>query len=93
MTTADRPGGAMKLDDIRAELEAEDRTFTQRKQAFEHLRRWLRKRPDDEEATTLWARFEDEFGRHHADAPIARESSGEGFGALSEAEERAVKKT
>jgi hypothetical protein len=52
------------------------------------LRRWLRGRPDDAEAKDLLARHEGEFGREAADMPI-RESGGEGFGALAEAEERA----
>jgi hypothetical protein len=89
MTTSDRRGGTMALDDIRADLESTERTRTQRKHAFEQLRHRLREQPDDADAKALWARFEGEFGRSAADMPIARDTSGEGFGALSEAEERA----
>jgi Flp pilus assembly protein TadD len=78
----------MSLQDIRNDLEKTDHSRTQRKQAFEHLRRWLRERPDDAEAKELLARHEGEFGREAADMPI-RETGGEGFGALAEAEERA----
>ena len=88
MTTTDRRGGAVSLQDIRNDLENTGLSATQRKHAFEHLRRWLRERPDDAEAKDLLARHEGEFGREAADMPI-RESGGEGFGALAEAEERA----
>ena len=88
MSTTGWHGGTMKLSDIRNDLENSELTPTQRKSAFEHLRRWLRERPDDAEAKELWNRFEAEFGREHADAPLARETSGEGFGALTEAERR-----
>jgi predicted Zn-dependent protease len=88
MTTADRHGGPMSLHDIRNDLEKTDLSGTQRKQTFEHLRRWLRERPDDAEAKELLARHEGEFGREAADMPI-REAGGEGFGALAEAEEQA----
>jgi predicted Zn-dependent protease len=88
MTTTDRHGGPMSLQDIRNDLEKTDLSGTQRKQAFEHLRRWLRERPDDAEAKELLARHEGEFGREAADMPI-REAGGEGFGALAEAEEQA----
>jgi len=90
MTTTDWHGGSMSLQDIRNELESTDLTATQRKQAFEHLRRWLRDRPDDSEAKELLRRYEGEFGREGADMPV-REGGGEGFGALAEAEERATK--
>jgi hypothetical protein len=79
----------MKLSDIRNDLRNRDLTPTQRKDAFEHLRRWLRERPDDAEAKELWSEYEAEFGREDADAPLARDTSGEGFAALSEAERRA----
>jgi hypothetical protein len=88
MTTRDWRGGKMKLSDISADLSSSELTPTQRKDAFEHLRRWLRERPDDEEAKALWRRHASEFGRD-ADAPMTRETEGEGFGALSEAERRA----
>ena len=90
MATTDSHGGSMSLQEIRNELEKTDLSGTQRKQAFEHLRRWLRERPDDAEAKELLARHEGEFGREAADMPI-RETGGEGFGALAEAEERAKK--
>jgi hypothetical protein len=45
MTTTDWHGGPMSLDDIRSDLENDALTPTQRKAAFEHLRRWLRERP------------------------------------------------
>jgi hypothetical protein len=88
MTTTDRQGGSMSLQDIRKDLENPDLSGTQRKQAFEHLRRWLRERPDDAEAKELLAQHEGEFGREAADMPM-REGGGEGFGALAEAEQRA----
>ena len=88
MTSTDWQGGSMSLQDIRNDLENTELSGTQRKQAFEHLRRWLRERPDDAEAKELLARHEGEFGREAADMPI-RETGGEGFGALAEAEERA----
>ena len=88
MMTTDRHGGPMSLQDIRNDLEKTDLSGTQRKHAFEHLRRWLRERPDDAEAKELLARHEGEFGREAADMPI-REAGGEGFGALAEAEEQA----
>ena len=90
MSTVDwRGGGPMKLDDIRADLESGDLTPTQRKAAFEHLRRWLRERPEDAAAKELWHRYESEFGREEADAPIARDTSGEGMEAIAEAERKA----
>jgi hypothetical protein len=89
MTTTDWHGGAMKLSDIRDDLENKELTPTQRKSAFEHLRRWLRERPDDSAAKELWDRYEAEFGREDADTPLARDASGEGFHALREAERRA----
>lgn len=89
MSTIDWRGGSMKLSDIRNDLEDAELTPTQRKAAFEHLRRWLRERPDDGEAKELWNRFEGEFGREDADMPVGRDTSGEGFEALSEAERRA----
>ena len=88
MTTTHGQGGSMSLQDIRNDLENAGLSATQRKHAFEQLRRWLRERPDDAEAKDLLARHEGEFGREAADMPI-RESGGEGFGALAEAEERA----
>jgi hypothetical protein len=88
MSTTGWHGGTMKLSDIRNDLENPELTPTQRKSAFEHLRRWLRERPDDAEAKELWNRFEAEFGREDADAPLTRETSGEGFAALIEAERR-----
>ncbi len=88
MTTVGWSGGTMKLADIRNDLENGELTGTQRKDAFEHLRRWLRERPDDAEAKELWSRFEGEFGREDADATVGRGTSGEGFEALSEAERR-----
>jgi hypothetical protein len=88
MTSTDWQGGSMSLQDIRNDLENTELSGTQRKQAFEHLRRWLRERPDDAEAKELLGRHEGEFGREAADMPI-RETGGEGFGALAEAEERA----
>jgi predicted Zn-dependent protease len=88
MTTTHGQGGSMSLQDIRNDLENEGLSATQRKHAFEQLRHWLRERPDDAEAKDLLARHEGEFGREAADMPI-RESGGEGFGALAEAEERA----
>jgi hypothetical protein len=63
--------------------------WSQRKSAFEHLRRWLRERPDDAKAKDLRNRYEAEFGREDAETPLSRDTSGEGFGALSEAERRA----
>lgn len=89
MTTTGWRGGAMKLSDIRNDLESRELTPTQRKDAFEHLRRWLRERPDDSEAKELWARYEGEFGREDADKPLTRDTSGEGMAALREAERRA----
>jgi Flp pilus assembly protein TadD len=88
VTATDSHGGSMSLQDIRNDLEKTDLSGTQRKQAFGHLRRWLRERPDDAEAKELLGRYEGEFGREAADMPI-RETGGEGFGALGEAEERA----
>jgi hypothetical protein len=88
MTTVGWRGGSMKLSDIRNDLERHDLTPTQRKDAFEHLRRWLSERPDDAEAKELWTRYRDEFGRGDSDAPLARDSAGEGLDALSEAERR-----
>jgi len=88
VATTDWHGGSMSLQEIRNHLEKTDLSRTQRKQAFEHLRRWLRERPDDAEAKELLARYEGEFGREAADMPI-REAGGEGFGALAEAEEPA----
>jgi hypothetical protein len=88
MTTTDPHSGPMSLQDIRNDLERTDLSATQRKQAFEHLRRWLRERPDDAEAKELLARHEGEFGREAADMPM-REAGGEGFGALAKAEEQA----
>ncbi len=82
-------GGTMKLSDIRNDLENRELTPTQRKDAFEHLRRWLRERPEDSEAKELWRRYEAEFGREDADTPLARDTGGEGFHALREAERRA----
>lgn len=79
----------MKLSDIRNDLENRDLTPTQRKDAFEHLRRWLRERPGDSEAKELWAGYEGEFGREDVDAPLARDTSGGGMAALREAERRA----
>jgi hypothetical protein len=90
LMTTDWQGDSLSLQDIRTELENTELSGTQRKQAFEHLRRWLRERPDDAEAKELLARHEGEFGREAADMPI-REGGGEGFGALAEAEERAKK--
>ena len=87
MTTTDWQGGSMSLQDIRNDLENAELSGTQRKQAFEHLRRWLRERPDDAEAKELLAQHESEFGREAADMPIR--DAGGGFGALAEAEERA----
>ena len=89
MTTTGWRGGAMKLSDIRSDLENRDLTPTQRKDAFEHLRRWLRECPGDSEAKELWARYEAQFGRGDADAPLARDTSGEGMAGLREAERRA----
>jgi hypothetical protein len=89
MSTTGWHGGTMKLSDIRNDLENVDLTPTQRKSAFEHLRRWLRERPDDAEAKDLWSRYETEFGRRDAEASLARDTSGEGFEALTEAERRA----
>jgi predicted Zn-dependent protease len=88
MTRTDPHAGPMSLQDIRNDLEKTDLSGMQRKRAFEHLRRWLRERPDDAEAKELLARHEGEFGREAADMPI-REARGEGFGALAEAEEQA----
>jgi hypothetical protein len=89
MTTTDWRGGSMSLDDIRSDLENDELTPTQRKAVFEHLRRWLRERPEDREAKVLWRRYEAEFGREDADVASGRETSGEGFEALSEAEREA----
>ncbi len=89
MSTTDWRGGSMQLSDIRNDLENPELTLTQRKAALEHLRRWLAERPDDAEAKELWHRYAPEFGREAADHPIARDTSGEGFHALSEAERRA----
>jgi predicted Zn-dependent protease len=88
MTPTDSQGGSRSLQDISTDLENTGLSATQRKHAFENLRRWLRERPDDAEAKDLLARHEGEFGREAADMPI-RQSGGEGFGALAEAEERA----
>jgi hypothetical protein len=88
MTTTNWQGGSMSLQDIRNDLENRELSATQRKHAFEHLRRWLRERPDDAEAKDLLAQHEGEFGREAAHMPM-REGGGEGFGALAEAEERA----
>ncbi|MBA3717156.1 MAG: hypothetical protein H0W87_02865 [Actinobacteria bacterium] len=88
MTTTGWSGGSMKLDDIRSDLGSSELTPTQRKSAFEHLRRWLRERPDDDAAKELWNRYADEFGHADADAPLTREASGKGFAALDEAESR-----
>ncbi len=88
MSTTDWRGGPMALSDIRSDLENPELTPTQRKAAFEHLRRWLRERPDDSEAKELWNRYEADFGREDADVPIERDTSGEGFEAISEAERR-----
>lgn len=81
-------GGSISLQDIRNDLKNTDLTGTQKKQAFEHLRHWLRDRPDDTEAKDLWARYEHEFGREGADIGD-REVTGTGFEAVSEAQERA----
>jgi hypothetical protein len=89
MSTIDWRGSSMRLSDIPSDLESSELTPTQRKAAFEHLRRWLRERPDDAEATELWNRYEAEFGREDADMPLGRETSGEGFEALDEAQRRA----
>jgi hypothetical protein len=89
MSTTDWRSGSMKLEDIRKDLENPELTAKQKKAAFEHLRRWLRERPDDAEAKELLGRHEGEFGREAADMPIARDTSAEGFGALSEAEKKA----
>jgi hypothetical protein len=89
MSTTDWRGGTMTLSAIRSDLENPDLTPTQRKAAFEHLRRWLRERPDDADALELWRRYEGEFGREGAETPITAETSGEGFEALTEAERRA----
>jgi hypothetical protein len=88
MTTVGWRGGSMKLSDIRNDLERDDLTPTQRKDAFEHLRRWLAERPEDAEAKELWTRYQDEFERGDSDAPLARDSAAEGVDALSEAERR-----
>jgi hypothetical protein len=88
MTTIGWRGGSMKLSDIANDLANRELTPTQRKDAFEHLRRWLAERPDDEEAKQLWNEHKAEFGRDDAEAPLSRDTSGEGFGALSEAERR-----
>jgi hypothetical protein len=50
----------------------------------------LRERPEDGEAKALWDRYEAEFGREDADDVSRRETSGEGFEALSEAERQAT---
>jgi hypothetical protein len=92
MTTVGWRGGSMKLSDIRNDLENRELTPTQRKDAFEHLRRWLAERPDDADAKELWARYQDELGRGDTDAPLARDSEGAGFGALSEAERQSQRR-
>ena len=89
MSTVDWRGGSMRLSDIRADLESPELKLTQRKAAFEHLRRWWGERPDDAEAKELWNRYQAEFGREDADMPIGADTSGEGFEALSEAERKA----
>jgi hypothetical protein len=88
MTTTDWRGGPMSLDDIRSDLENDAVTPTQRKAAFEHLRRWLRERPDAAAATELWSRYEAEFGREDADIAGEREARGEGVEAVTEAERK-----
>lgn len=88
MATTGWRGGKMKLSDIHNDLENCELTGTQRKNAFEHLRRWLRERPHDERAKELWRRYEQEFGREDAEGTVG-EPSGEGFAAVSEAERRA----
>ncbi len=88
MSTTDWRGGSMKLADIQNDLESADLTPTQRKAAFEHLRRWLRERPDDAEALELWRRHESEFGREDAETAVGPPAEGEGFDALREAERR-----
>jgi hypothetical protein len=87
MSTTRYRGGGVSLDEIRAGLEDPELTMTQRKHAFEDLRHWLAEHPDDEAAHELMRRHQEEFGRSPA-AP-ADKPSGEGFGAISEAERRA----
>jgi hypothetical protein len=87
MSTSRSRGGTNSLDEIRADLENRDLTMTQRKHAFRELQHWLADHPDDETARKLLGRHEAEFGREPAPA-AERVASGEGFGAIGEAERR-----
>jgi hypothetical protein len=82
-------GGAMGLSGIRDELANAQLSVGKRKSAFDHLRHWLAKHPDDAEAKKLWHRYEAEFGRAAADEPLSTQVHGGGFHALSEAGRRA----
>jgi hypothetical protein len=84
-TTYSRGEGDISLDAIRGDLENESLTQTQRKQAFEDLRRWLADNPDDSSAHELWRQHEREFGREGSTA-VGSETHGEGFGAVGAAE-------
>lgn len=56
-------GGNVSFEEIRADLANRNLTLTQRKEAFEQLRRRLREHPDEAEAKALWGEYEGEFGR------------------------------
>lgn len=88
MSTTRYRGGDVSLDEIRADLENRDLKMTQRKHAFDHLRRWLAGHPDDDAARELLRRHQDEFGREAASAGGERVATTEGFGAIGEAERR-----
>lgn len=87
MSTTRYRGGDISLDEIRADLENRDLTMTQRRQAFRGLHHWLADNPKDGAARELLRRYEGEFGRESAPAG-ARTATGEGFGAVGEAERR-----
>lgn len=85
MSTAQSRGNGASLEDIRRDLESDDRTPTQRSHAFDNLRRYLVGHPDDDEALDLWRRHEAEFGREPATTP-AGPVHGQGFHGIAEAE-------
>lgn len=85
MSTSQFRGDGAGIEDIRRDLEGDDVTPTQRSRAFDDLRRYLTKHPDDEEALNLWRRHEAEFGREPASTP-AGPVHGEGLHGIAEAE-------
>lgn len=87
MSTTRYRGGDISLDEIRADLENRELTMTQRRQAFRDLHDWLAEDPEDGAARELLHRYEGEFGRESA-PETERAATGEGFGAIGEAERR-----